>query len=102
LRSGFLEDKYLVRLDGEKVQAIEFSANAGDRPKYITDKEEFLLRYKTILGPGYEKSMLLGEKLDQGRIVTRYQLIDESAKPVAIAIFESDESDRMIRFEVVK
>lgn len=102
LRTGLLEDKYFVRLEDEKVWAIEFSANAGDRPKYITDKEEFLMRYKTVLGPAFEKPLLLGEKLDQGRIVTRFQLIDESAKPVATAIFESDESDRMLRFEVVK
>lgn len=102
LRSGLLEDKYVIRLQDQRVWAIEFSANAADRPKYINDKEEFLQRYKSVLGPSFEKPLLLGEKLDQGRIITRFQLIDESAKPVATAIFESDESDRMLRFEVVK
>lgn len=102
LRTGFLEGKYAVRVEAGKIVEIEFDAGALDRPKYIQDKEAFLARYSEIIGPDFQKSVLLEQKVEQNQVIARYQLIGPSSGSVAEVTFKSDESDRLISLKVQK
>jgi hypothetical protein len=102
LSSGFLEGKYSVRAQSGKILELEFTNGKMDRPKYIPDKEEFLIRYKALIGPEFQKPVLLEEKVVKGELIARYQLIGPSASPVAEVTFVSDESDRLLSLKVQK
>lgn len=102
LQAGYFEGKYFVTAEKGKVWEVSFSASGSDRPKYISDKEEFLVRYKDVIGPDYYKPLLLEEKVVNGELIARYQLVGPTASAVAEVIFVSDESDRLISMKVQK
>ena len=102
-RFGFLEGKYSVRLDEGKLAEIEFALSVihGDRPKYITDKEEFFIEYQDLFDlKDYKRSVIKNTISTTEEIVETYELLNSTSVALAEVQFQTDVFGRLLRMKV--
>ncbi len=102
-RFGFLEGKYSVRLDEGKLAEIEFALSSmhGDRPKYITDKEEFFAKYQDLFDlKDYKRSVIKNTISTTDEVVETYELLNSTSVALAEVQFQTDVFGRLLRMKV--
>lgn len=102
-RFGFLEGKYSVRLDKGKLAEIEFALSSmhGDRPKYITDKEEFFAKYQDLFDlKDYKRSVIKNTISTTDEVVETYELLNSTSVALAEVQFQTDVFGRLLRMKV--
>ncbi|MCM2283064.1 MAG: hypothetical protein NDI61_14575 [Bdellovibrionaceae bacterium] len=100
----FLEGKYAVRLENGKIRELEFSdaAQAGDRPKYVNDRRQFLNENRDLLPVQFVKSVRSETSRDGGELIESYDLLNTANVPVAKVRFHLDSAGRMISMKVLR
>ncbi len=102
LRFGFFEGKYAFQLEHGKIKAIDFvdSDFTSDRPKYITDKLEFLKQWQDLFWVTFSKIERESSGVENNLVRERYKLIT-GGSVVGYVQFLSDVHGRAhtIKFE---
>ena len=97
-RFGFLEGKYAVRLEEGSLSEVEFAMSEahGDRPKYLTDKSEFLAQYKGLFAIGFERTVMKASIKVEGELLETFELVGPKSNPLAEVQFRSDAYGRLL------
>jgi len=102
LRFGFFEGKYAFQLEHGKIKAIDFvdSTFNNDRPKYITNKTNFLKEWRDLFLVTFNRVEKDSEGVDQNLVRERFRLL-AGGETVGYVQFLSDVHGRAhaIKFE---
>lgn len=96
---GFLEGKYKTVVSRSKIEGFEFtSAQAGEQPLIIKEKEEFLKIFKSVFAIGFSKVQL--DRKENGAVY--YKLLSAANKPLGQALFQLDDQGRVLSLKVTQ
>lgn len=103
-RFGFLEGKYHILFESGKIQKVHFldSANSIDQPKYINNRESFLLKHRSLLPVIYDNVQRQNQTEQDGTRLETYVLMGHKEQPVGEVNFELDRHGRMLSMKVQK
>jgi hypothetical protein len=94
---GFLEGKYKTVVTRSKIEGFEFtSAQAGEQPLIIKEKEEFLKIFKSVFAISFAKVKL--DRKEDGAVY--YKLLNAANKPLGQAQFRLDSEGRVLALKV--
>ena len=102
LRFGVLEGKYALRLNGDRLEDIEFVSSSREVPKFINDRHSFLMDHKDLFSLNYTHVKLLQSKLGDSTQEELYSLFDDHNVQVGKVAFHFDDEGRMLRLIVEK
>jgi hypothetical protein len=96
---GFLEGKYKTLVRRSKIEGFEFAtAQAGEEPLIIKEKEEFLKIFKSVFTISYTKVQL--DRRENGAVY--YKLLSAANKPLGQALFQLDGQGRVLSLRVTQ
>lgn len=89
---GYFEGKYGMKLSKGRIETLEFiDSQAGEYPKLITDKAEFLVKYSDAFGRKFDEVHLV--PASDGQKV--YKLLNSKKEIVGQAAFAVDDQGRV-------
>jgi hypothetical protein len=101
-RFGLLENKYRFNFDDGKISSIQFPDESPDRPKYITEREEFLKSHAALFSVPF-KSIKLALKENSGENVKEtFNLLDGENKTTGKAVIVTDQYGRLISVDIAR
>lgn len=89
---GFFEGKYGMKLSKGRIESLEFiNSQAGEHPKLIADKAEFLLKYSDAFGRKFDEVYSVASA--EGQQV--FKLLNSKKEIVGQAAFLMDDQGRV-------
>ncbi len=104
LRYEYLENKYSLGFQSGKLHSIRYvpSVGLGVHPKYIEDKEQFLMDYRSLLPVDfYEPIRLERDIASSGEAISEtFVLMGDDSVPTGRVLFSMDKFGRLMEMTV--